>query len=60
MSPPAREPCLNGGTLHAWERLGLDINVEDVLVRARRCVWCPLEQEQRYPAGRWRTARRPT
>jgi hypothetical protein len=49
-----REPCINGGTAHAPEPLGLDVNDRDELVTVRRCVWCKAEQEKPYGGRSWR------
>lgn len=35
--------CLEGGTAHAWENLGLDI-VRGELRSVKRCVWCRTER----------------
>lgn len=51
--PVARKPrritpgtsCLEGGTSHAWEPLGLDIR-RDKLVDVKACVWCHTERTE--------------
>lgn len=43
----APAPCLNGGTRHAWETRGLDLD-GPTLVATRRCVWCQAEQVRTY------------
>ena len=52
------DPCINGGSLHAWVTTGLDVNAKQQLVRTRRCVWCHSEQEKRDDGRRhdWREA----
>lgn len=55
----SRQTCLEGGTTHAWESLGLDVNGRDELVNVRRCVWCQREQERPYGAIRSHVERQP-
>jgi hypothetical protein len=39
--------CLEGGTRHAWEKLGLDI-IRGELRSCKRCVWCKTERTSKY------------